>query len=106
MSKKKMNCWEYKQCRRETQDLISLHVGKCPAVLENNLNGIHGGRNAGRSCWTVPGTLCNNRVQGSFASKNKTCYLCEFYQLVKREEGEDFIHAKEILSLMGEHQTA
>lgn len=98
--KKKLNCWEFKKCNRDTQDLLSLHVGKCPVTLEERLDGVHGGKNAGRSCWVVSGTLCNNKVQGRAGVKQRSCNLCDFYQLVKKQEGKDFILPKEILKIL------
>ncbi len=34
----------------------------------------------------VAGTLCNGKVQGSFATKMANCMLCDFYKIVKGEE--------------------
>ena len=59
----------------------------CPASTEARLNGIHGGVNAGRSCWIVAGTLCaDGMVAGKFAKKMETCFNCAFYRLVRNEE--------------------
>jgi len=51
-----INCWEFKQCRHE-RDTPKERRRVCPAVVETRLNGVHGGANAGRSCWVVDGTL-------------------------------------------------
>jgi len=92
----KLNCWEVKQCGREPggrrQDL-----GTCPASVENRLQGAHGGANAGRACWVVVGTLCRNCVQGTFAKKIQSCENCDFFNLVKQEEGEEYILAVHLL---------
>jgi hypothetical protein len=38
----------------------------------------------------IAGTLCGGKVQGDYAQKYKSCINCEFYKLVKKEEGLDF----------------
>jgi hypothetical protein len=38
------------------------------------------------------GTLCGGEVQGTFARKIEHCQKCSFYQKVKKEEGENFMH--------------
>lgn len=83
---KKLNCWEFKKCGREPRGAHSHDLGVCPAAEEERLDGVHGGRNGGRSCWILAGTLCQGEVQGSFAQKYKNCEKCDFYQTVKQEE--------------------
>jgi hypothetical protein len=87
---RKRNCWEVKQCGRELGGSHSLQ-GTCPASRETALDGIHGGIHAGRSCWVVPGTCCDGKVQGSFAKKHEVCEQCDFYAAVKSEEGVSFV---------------
>lgn len=86
----KKNCWEHKKCGRQPGGEHEKDLGICPATTEKNLDGIHGGKNAGRACWVVAGTLCKGQVQGSFAQKYKNCDACDFYQSVKKEEGSQF----------------
>ncbi|MGC2061527.1 MAG: hypothetical protein WA610_01015 [Thermodesulfovibrionales bacterium] len=86
MSLAKKNCWEYKKCGRETGGEHVTELGICPAAEEGRLDGIHSGKNAGRSCWIVAGTLCQGNVQGSFAQKYQSCEQCDFYRIVKEEE--------------------
>lgn len=62
------------------------------------MHGVHGGINAGRSCWVVAGTLCNGEVQGSFARKYASCIECSFYRLVKAEEYPGFILSAHLLA--------
>jgi len=64
--------------------------GECPASKAVIHNGINGGKNAGRHCWMVSGTVCDGYVQGEVASKLQHCVLCDFFKLVKKEEGERF----------------
>lgn len=87
---KKPNCWEFKKCGREPGG-SKTHLGICPASMENRLHGVHGGRQAGRACWIVAGTLCGGQAQGTFAQKYANCEKCDFYQAVKKDEGMAYI---------------
>jgi hypothetical protein len=82
---KKANCWEYKGCRRQTNDLL-LRRGKCLVPEMSMYDGINGGKNAGRACWLVADTACNGDVQLTFSHKLKTCAECDFYLKVREEE--------------------
>ncbi|MHB9155742.1 MAG: two-CW domain-containing protein [Endomicrobiales bacterium] len=86
----KMNCWEFRNCGRERDGINENEQGVCPASTAGNLDGVHQGRNGGRACWKVAGTLCEGKVEGSFASKLSDCAACSFYKLVRMEEGSDF----------------
>jgi hypothetical protein len=54
------------------------------------------GINGGRICWAVAGTLCGGKVQGTFAEKLSACMECQFYQLVRQEEGAQVKSAKHL----------
>lgn len=97
-----MNCWEFMKCGREAGGQKSVQMGVCPVVKASRLNGVHGGRSAGRACWVVAGTLCGGSVQGSFAEKEKNCLACAFYKLVRKEENERgrFMMSKELLDMI------
>jgi hypothetical protein len=84
-------------CGRGPKGAKVAELGLCPVVDERRLDGVHGGRNAGRACWVVPGSLCDGRVQGAFASKYEACRGCRFYQAVKSEEGGRFVLAGTLL---------
>lgn len=86
----KTNCWEFKRCGREPGGRNQKELGICPATTEKRLDGIHGGKNAGRACWVVSGTFCGGVVQGTFARKFLNCEICEFYKSVKEEENPNF----------------
>jgi hypothetical protein len=88
----KLNCWEVKRCGRE-QGGKRPELGVCPAAVEERLDGIHGGKNAGRACWIVAGTLCGGNVQGTFAKKIDSCEACDFFNLVKEEEGNGYLRS-------------
>ncbi|MBI5187658.1 MAG: hypothetical protein HZA07_01095 [Nitrospirae bacterium] len=87
----KKNCWEFKKCGRELGGAHVKELGICPATTEKRLDGIHDGKNAGRSCWVVAGTFCNGEVQGTFATKYKSCEMCDFYRLVREKEYPKFL---------------
>jgi hypothetical protein len=92
----KVNCWEFKKCGREPGGAKAADLGVCPAAANAGAAGINEGRNGGRICWALTGTLCGGRVQGTFAEKLLNCMDCEFYQLVKAEEGANFKSAKDL----------
>jgi hypothetical protein len=83
---KKKNCWEFKGCGREPGGKKAVELGICPATTDERLDGVHGGKNAGRACWVLAGTYCGGAVQGTFAQKYKNCAVCDFYKLVREEE--------------------
>ncbi len=87
----KKNCWEYKKCCREPAGANVSKLGVCPAATEWRVDGTHDGKNAGRICWIIAGTMCEGKVQGTFAMKYESCEQCDFYNTVKEEEGENFI---------------
>ena len=100
MSVGKQNCWEYRKCGREQGGTHAMDRGGCPAAGQTKLDGVHGGRNGGRACWAIAGTLCEGEAQGSFAKKHKNCTTCDFYMLVEREEGTDFLLSTVLLKKM------
>lgn len=94
---KKLNCWESKKCGREPGGPKAAEFGVCPAASNMKVAGVHGGHNGGRACWAIAGTLCGNKVQGTFASKMEGCVKCEFYQQVRKEEGADYLDVVKLL---------
>jgi len=85
----KKNCWEFKLCGREPGGPRANEQGVCPAAINTTHNGKNAGKNAGRYCWKVAGTLCGGKAEGTFARIIRNCSTCDFYILVKKEEGED-----------------
>lgn len=79
------NCWEVKQCGREPGGRNIAGLGICPAAVDTRIDGINNGKNGGRVCWAIAGTLCGGKVHGTFASKIANCRHCEFYQTVHRD---------------------
>ncbi len=82
----KTNCWDFKKCGRESGGRLTGELGICPASTFGALDGIHGGKNAGRACWVIAGTFCGGAVQGTEAQKQHNCWKCDFFQQVKTEE--------------------
>ncbi len=85
------------ECGREPGGSNVDEFGACPVPLEQKLNNINEGENAGRACWAVAGTMCFGTVQGTFARKINDCLHCRFIELVKKEEGKNWISTKDIL---------
>lgn len=83
-----MQCWEYKNCGREPGGDRVSELGTCPAPISEIHNGINNGENGGRICWAVSGTMCGDRIEGTFAQKCGTCLCCDFMKLVRKEEGD------------------
>jgi hypothetical protein len=95
----KLNCWEIKKCGREPGGEKVELLGVCPVTVEKKLNNVHSGKNGGRSCWIVAGTLCGGKVQGTYAIKLSNCMQCDFYKSVREEE--DFITpSRKLLELL------
>lgn len=83
----RLNCWEYKQCGREPLGNKVIELGVCPAATTVSFHKANHGRNAGRACWCVPRTLCGSKSQVSAADRLTLCKSCDFFELVKQEEG-------------------
>ena len=96
----KINCWEYKKCGREPNGSKVDELGICPSSTEETIDGVHGGKNAGRACWVVGGTLCEGEIQGTFAKKYDNCFECDFFKAVKEEEGSNLMMAIALLNKM------
>ena len=86
----KKNCWEAKNCGRQPGGPKAGELGVCPAATNTSFNGKNAGKNAGRYCWKVAGTLCGGKVQGTSAQKAMNCAACDFFKQVRQEEGTAF----------------
>lgn len=85
------NCWQFKNCGREPGGTKTAELGICSATSDEQHSGKNNGKNAGRYCWKVAGTLCGGEVQGTYAQKLMNCVACDFYNKVRQEEG-DYFH--------------
>ena len=93
----KLNCWEFKKCGREPEGAKIAEYDVCSAATETSANGINGGKNGGRICWAIAGTLSNEKIKGTFAKEKFSCLTCDFFKLVN---GEENINVYEILTPM------
>jgi len=93
----KTNCWEFKNCERGPGGSKISQFGECPASANEKADSINGGKNGGRACWAIAGTLCGGVVQGHYATKLANCMDCDFFKLVQQEEGRTYIKGAEIL---------
>ena len=87
----KQNCWDYKKCGRQENGINVGSMGICPAYTEQKYNNNNNGINAGRYCWKVAGTLCEGKIQGTYANKLHNCIKCDFFIEVKAQEGMNFL---------------
>lgn len=85
----KKNCWEFKKCGKQPGGKNENVTGKCLVPLMSMYDGIHDGKNGGRVCWLVSGSMCSGEVQMAFSNKLKSCSTCDFYKKVCEEEGEE-----------------
>jgi len=83
----KDNCWEFMKCGRETGGINIAEFGLCAAAADTSANGINGGINGGRICWSVAG-LFAKKIDCLFAKKTLSCINCDFFRLVNKEEGD------------------
>ena len=97
----RVNCWEHKKCGRQPGGPKVAELGVCPVTTTTRANGLNAGKNGGRACWVISGTLCGGKVQGSFAAKMSNCMQCDFYVAVKGEEGAAYVNSTSLLKRLG-----
>jgi len=83
----KQNCWEFLKCGREIGGAKAHELGICPAAVFTEADGYCGGKNGGRACMYIAGTFCCEVIPGTRREEWKNCENCNFYNLVRREEG-------------------
>ena len=86
MGNETLNCWEVMKCGREENGAKAAELGVCPAASDKEADGLNRGRNGGRICWSIAGTLCGGTRQGANVQKESTCLTCAFYSWVQAEE--------------------
>ena len=99
MDMEKQNCWEVLMCGREPGGAKVSEKGECPAATETRHDGVNSGKNAGRACWVVAGTLCKGEIQGDYAKKILNCTKCHFYEQVVKEEGPNYESTRDIMRI-------
>lgn len=87
----KVNCWDYMGCGRELSGPKVKELGVCPVVRYTAFHKVNGGYNGGRYCWAVVGTFPKGEIQCPLAEELKDCRKCDFFQLVKQEQGDQFV---------------
>ncbi len=83
----KKNCWEILKCGYSPEGRDPSGDNLCPVIIANAVDGVNGGRNAGRICWAISGTRCYGEVQKSFEEKEFLCLDCKVFKRVLKEEG-------------------
>ena len=86
MAQQKLNCWQFKNCGRESGGLLADLLGACPVAQAGKYDGENGGIAAGRVCWKVPGACL--RCEGTLSGQGKPCHECAFYKRVHYEEAD------------------
>ena len=84
---KPVNCWQYMSCGREPDGARIDLFGVCPVATDTRLDGVHGGKNAGRACWVIAGSFTKEAGEMALARGHKDCAACDFYNAVQSEEG-------------------
>ena len=93
-------------CGRELGGARTDELGVCMAAKDERLNRVHGGKNAGRTCWVVAGTFSSKgKVECVVAKEYGSCATCDFYYEVKREEGKHTWPVALLLRILGEKTT-
>ena len=83
----KQNCWEFMKCGRQPGGDDVGKLGTCAAPVMRSYDGSNSGTNAGRVCWRVSGTLYGGHADCTELERVGSCTECEFYKLVRQEEG-------------------
>jgi hypothetical protein len=94
----KQNCWEFMKCGKQAGAKLAAGEEPCAASTETRLDDVHGGKNAGRACWVVVGTMCGEAPTGKCALELEDCGTCRFYKMVRKDEP-DFKFAVSLLNL-------
>lgn len=89
----KINCWEYRNCGMEPDGIFSKIHGECPIPKMMKLDGINGGKGAGRACWTVVHSSTPGDAPIPCRNSRISCIDCEFYH---RVQGENIETADEV----------
>jgi hypothetical protein len=86
-----INCWEFHGCGCQPGGKNADLHNPCPIPLDEKYDGINNGKNAGRYCWKVIGTMSDAEPKCTEAMKIRECTKCDFFQLVKVQQRDSFI---------------
>lgn len=106
---KRLNCWEAMKCGLEPGGSRAKEFGVCPAAVRKDLDGVNGGKNGGRACWAMLGTLCHGadgipRSQDTYTQKLGRCTSCRFYELVAVQEEDKLTSTGDITKILDEKE--
>lgn len=65
--------------------------GHCREFLLLDRRSVNEGERSGRICWLVARTMCKGDTETTFEEMIKVCGECDFYKLVKEEEGKGLL---------------
>ncbi len=97
---KKANCWEFRNCGRQPGGENVEELGLCAAATNSIMEGVHDGEKGGRVCWIMVGTQCGQDAAASPDKRKRACMSCDFYNMVKQQEGANLRQAEELLNLI------
>jgi hypothetical protein len=81
----RLNCWEQLKCGAET--CTRGDQGWCPVPFDESLDGVNGGKNGGRTCWSVVGAKCRAGDAASPPGDAEVCVACPVLSTVRNQEG-------------------
>lgn len=93
----KINCWEFKKCKKEDQPDENSN-DYCCIPFDQSMDKLFEGKNGGRVCWGLIGTCCGSKRQKSITEKLDLCSKCDFYKFLKIDDPEFRNKKKEIMS--------
>ncbi|MBW2491598.1 MAG: hypothetical protein JRE65_10675 [Deltaproteobacteria bacterium] len=76
----KQNCWEYMKCGREPEGDKVADLGICRAATDEFFNGMNGGKNGGRICFSIAETFSDDEIQFPCNEKLASCKNCGFFK--------------------------
>jgi signal transduction histidine kinase len=80
----KLNCWDVLTCGQGPAS-----PKPCRVATEDASDGVNGGKNGGRFCWAVGGTLSGREHLATCATMTR-CLNCDFLHLVRSQEEDSF----------------
>ncbi|MBF0341224.1 MAG: hypothetical protein HQL95_09735 [Magnetococcales bacterium] len=83
------NCWEKNQCGREPGGSKEGKLGTCPVATFALADGFLGGKNGGRACIFIVGSLAPagrfNTCESLANRSDRDCFQCAFFNTMKKK---------------------
>ncbi|MBF0427494.1 MAG: hypothetical protein HQL94_01115 [Magnetococcales bacterium] len=83
------NCWEENKCGREPGGSKEKKLGTCPVAVHALADGFLGGKNGGRACIFIVGSLASQALANtceSIANNSvRDCFKCHFFEIMKKK---------------------